>query len=135
MALSSKFSRERLRTLSNIAGPATTAVLMALVVLLIVAAGWLLATGGPWEAALQKKLARKTELNWQQYRQLGMGWGVVSLMGMLIFVLGTARWWLLPSRAALSDQPRAQRPQMVRRLYLVALLVAAGAAWQRQAEA
>jgi hypothetical protein len=129
MPLSPKFSRERLRNLQNIAGPATTAVLVVLTVLLITSVVWLLATGGPWEQALQKKLARKTELNWQQYRQLGIGWGVVGLTGMLIFVLGCARWWIKPCRSVLSDQPRPRRPQMARRLYILALLVAAGAAW------
>ncbi len=129
MALTQKFSRERLRNLHNIAGPATTAVLAVLLVLLLAVIIWLLATGGPWEQALQKKLARKTELNWQQYRQLGIGWGMVGLTGMLILVLGCARWWIKPCRAVLSDQIRPRHPQMARRLYILALLVAAGAAW------
>ncbi len=128
MSFKSKFSREHIRNLQNVAGPATFAVMVTLIVLLIATVSWLFATGGPWEMALQKKLARKTELNWQQYRQLGIGWGAVGLTGLLVFVLACAPWWIKPCRAVLSDQPRPRQALLARRLYILALVLAAGAA-------
>ena len=71
--------RERFRHFHNVLGPASAWVFGVLVMLWLAAVVYLLVTGGPWEKKLLQKLARGTELSWQQYRQLGVGWGMVGL--------------------------------------------------------
>ena len=98
--------RERFRHFHNVIGPASAWVFGVLVMLWLAAAVYLLVTGGPWEKALVKKLARGTELSWQQYRQWGVGWGMVGLTCLLGGCLATVHWWGAPGLAVLSDLPR-----------------------------
>ncbi len=125
--------RERLRYLLNIAGPATTAVLGALLVLAIAALVWLVITGGPWENALQRKLARGSSLQWREWRQLGIGWGLVGFVTLATGVLLSARWWITPCRSVFAEQIRPSLSLRARQLYLLALLLTAAATWMMRA--
>lgn len=128
MSSSSPSLRERLNRFKNNAGPAGVAVFVILAVLFLASLIYLIKSGGPWERSLQKKLATGKELSWEQYRQLGVGWGILGLSGLLAFALGTVKWWIIPSHAPLGDKPRFQFSKTSRWLYFAGLVLAMGMA-------
>lgn len=124
--------RQRCRRQINSVGPATTAVFVALAVLLAAAVIYLFLTGGPWEKALRKKLTSGAELHVRQYRQLGIGLGAVALAVASATMLGLARWWTRPAISALDAGTTRRIPQAMRYFYILSLiLVVAAGAWHR----
>ncbi len=120
--------RERFHHFRNTLGPVSSGVFWVLLALWLGAVIYLISTGGPWEKALVTKRARGTELSWQQYRQLGIGWGMVGLTVVLGVAVGSVRWWGRPATAVLSHLPRPKQGRKAVRWYALGLLLTAGLA-------